>query len=80
MEKYLTLFDSRFTDLTNRRIFMIDKKQKIKDELEYKLNEALLNLQSTDVALRKKGVRHLSDRSRFGVGDYKSIVVSNANQ
>jgi hypothetical protein len=77
VKKYLTLFDSRFTDLTNKSTFMADKKQKIKEELEYKLNEALLNLRSTDIIFRKKGVKHLSDRSRFGVGDHRSIVVSN---
>ncbi len=54
-----------------------ERKQKIKNELESKLNEALINLHSTDIKLRKKGCRHLSDRSRLGVGDYKSLVVSN---
>jgi len=54
-----------------------EKKQKIKNELECKLNDAICNLHSSDITLRKKGMRHLSDRSRFGVGDFKSVVVSN---
>jgi len=52
------------------------KQQKIREEALSKLNTALDNLQSNNVDLRKKGERHLSDRSRMGLGDYKAKVVS----
>ncbi|MDU1890856.1 MAG: hypothetical protein E6767_09220 [Dysgonomonas sp.] len=54
-----------------------EKIQKIKEEYEGKLDIALQNLQSDDVSLRKKGVRHLSDRSRMALGDYKAKAVRN---
>ena len=71
MKKKITLQSKEILTMTEER------KQKIKDELEFKLNEALVNLRSSDIKLRKKSVRHLSDRSRLGIGDYKSLVTSN---